>query len=150
MGRLKAYVCDNLADHMVGNVYVQFREEEYAAKALKNLSGRYYAGLPIIVDFSPVTDFQEGGTGGTREQALSIEENVAEDTGVQFGKVVNKDGPKLSNRTGKGNKQNSVRRMMMVSIITMGAIIIQGRVTDTTISSQSNMSTELFVCLLSG
>lgn len=52
-------VCDNLADHMVGNVYVQFREEEYAAKALKNLTGRYYAGRPIIVDFSPVTDFRE-------------------------------------------------------------------------------------------
>ncbi|KAI7729115.1 hypothetical protein M8C21_002178 [Ambrosia artemisiifolia] len=52
-------VCDNLADHMVGNVYVQFREEEYAAKALKNLAGRYYAGRPIIVDFSPVTDFRE-------------------------------------------------------------------------------------------
>ncbi|KAI3823284.1 hypothetical protein L1987_04718 [Smallanthus sonchifolius] len=34
-------VCDNLADHMVGNVYVQFREEEYAAKALNNLSGGY-------------------------------------------------------------------------------------------------------------
>lgn len=27
-------VCDNLADHMVGNVYVKFREEEAAAKAL--------------------------------------------------------------------------------------------------------------------
>ncbi|XP_057474160.1 splicing factor U2af small subunit B-like isoform X2 [Actinidia eriantha] len=43
----------------VGNVYVQFREEEYAANALKNLSGRFYAGRPIIVDFSPVTDFRE-------------------------------------------------------------------------------------------
>nr|XP_043612968.1 splicing factor U2af small subunit B-like [Erigeron canadensis] len=52
-------VCDNLADHMVGNVYVQFREEEYASKALKNLTGRFYAGRPIIVDFSPVTDFRE-------------------------------------------------------------------------------------------
>lgn len=52
-------VCDNLADHMVGNVYVQFREEEHAANALKNLTGRYYAGRPIIVDFSPVTDFRE-------------------------------------------------------------------------------------------
>ncbi|GMG98478.1 hypothetical protein Nepgr_000318 [Nepenthes gracilis] len=52
-------VCDNLADHMVGNVYVQFREEEQAATALRNLSGRYYAGRPIIVDFSPVTDFRE-------------------------------------------------------------------------------------------
>ncbi|CAK9311902.1 unnamed protein product [Citrullus colocynthis] len=52
-------VCDNLADHMVGNVYVQFREEEQAANALRNLSGRFYAGRPIIVDFSPVTDFRE-------------------------------------------------------------------------------------------
>ncbi|GMH09901.1 hypothetical protein Nepgr_011742 [Nepenthes gracilis] len=52
-------ICDNLADHMVGNVYVQYREEEHAANALRNLSGRFYAGRPIIVDFSPVTDFRE-------------------------------------------------------------------------------------------
>ncbi|PQP98161.1 splicing factor U2af small subunit B-like [Prunus yedoensis var. nudiflora] len=52
-------ICDNLADHMVGNVYVQFREEEHAQAALQNLTGRFYAGRPIIVDFSPVTDFRE-------------------------------------------------------------------------------------------
>lgn len=52
-------ICDNLADHMVGNVYVQFREEEHAASAVQNLTGRFYAGRPIIVDFSPVTDFRE-------------------------------------------------------------------------------------------
>ncbi|KAF5747833.1 splicing factor U2af small subunit B-like [Tripterygium wilfordii] len=52
-------ICDNLSDHMVGNVYVQFREEDHAASALQNLSGRFYAGRPIIVDFSPVTDFRE-------------------------------------------------------------------------------------------
>ncbi|KAK6926660.1 RNA recognition motif domain [Dillenia turbinata] len=52
-------ICDNLADHMVGNVYVQYREEEHAAKAVQNLTGRFYAGRPIIVDFSPVTDFRE-------------------------------------------------------------------------------------------
>ncbi|XP_026414229.1 splicing factor U2af small subunit B-like [Papaver somniferum] len=52
-------ICDNLADHMVGNVYIQFREEEHAASALKNLTGRFYAGRPIIIDFSPVTDFRE-------------------------------------------------------------------------------------------
>ncbi|GJR98206.1 cleavage stimulation factor subunit 50 isoform X2 [Tanacetum coccineum] len=33
----------NSVINQVGNVYVQFREEEYAAKALKNLTGRYYA-----------------------------------------------------------------------------------------------------------
>eukprot|EP00252_Welwitschia_mirabilis_P015458 TRINITY_DN33_c0_g1_i1.p1 TRINITY_DN33_c0_g1~~TRINITY_DN33_c0_g1_i1.p1 ORF type:complete len:308 (+),score=38.95 TRINITY_DN33_c0_g1_i1:215-1138(+) len=52
-------ICDNLADHMVGNVYVQFREEDHAAAALRALTGRFYAGRPIIVDFSPVTDFRE-------------------------------------------------------------------------------------------
>lgn len=29
----------------VGNVYVQYREEEEAADALRNLSGRFYAGM---------------------------------------------------------------------------------------------------------
>ncbi|XP_019101854.1 PREDICTED: splicing factor U2af small subunit B-like [Camelina sativa] len=52
-------ICDNISDHLVGNVYVQFREEEQAGKALRNLQGRFYAGRPIIVDFSPVTDFRE-------------------------------------------------------------------------------------------
>ncbi|XP_051118168.1 splicing factor U2af small subunit B-like [Andrographis paniculata] len=53
------HVCDNLADHMIGNVYVQFREEDQAAAALNALQGRYYSGRPIIADFSPVTDFRE-------------------------------------------------------------------------------------------
>ncbi|KAF0929227.1 hypothetical protein E2562_016455 [Oryza meyeriana var. granulata] len=53
------HVCDNLADHMIGNVYVQFREEDQAARALQALTGRYYSGRPIIIEFSPVTDFRE-------------------------------------------------------------------------------------------
>ena len=52
-------VCDNLADHMIGNVYVQFKEEDQAASALQALQGRFYSGRPIIADFSPVTDFRE-------------------------------------------------------------------------------------------
>lgn len=52
-------VCDNLADHMIGNVYVQFKEEEEAAAALRALQGRFYNARPIIADFSPVTDFRE-------------------------------------------------------------------------------------------
>ncbi|KAJ0980464.1 hypothetical protein J5N97_008719 [Dioscorea zingiberensis] len=52
-------ICDNLADHMVGNVYVQFKEEDQAAAALNALQGRFYSGRPIIADFSPVTDFRE-------------------------------------------------------------------------------------------
>ncbi|BAH94645.1 splicing factor U2af small subunit A [Oryza sativa Japonica Group] len=53
------HVCDNFADHMIGNVYVQFREEDQAARALQALTGRYYSGRPIIVEFSPVSDFRE-------------------------------------------------------------------------------------------
>ncbi|KAM1033739.1 hypothetical protein FF1_037199 [Malus domestica] len=53
------HVCDNLADHMIGNVYVQFKEEDQAAAALQALQGRFYNGRPIIADFSPVTDFRE-------------------------------------------------------------------------------------------
>ncbi|PSC69462.1 splicing factor U2af small subunit B-like isoform A [Micractinium conductrix] len=52
-------VCDNLADHMVGNVYVKFKDEDEAAKAVAGMQGRYYAGKPIVVEFSPVTDFRE-------------------------------------------------------------------------------------------
>jgi splicing factor U2AF subunit len=52
-------VCDNLADHMIGNVYAQFKEEDHAAAALQALQGRFYSGRPIIADFSPVTDFRE-------------------------------------------------------------------------------------------
>ncbi|XP_059636307.1 splicing factor U2af small subunit B-like [Cornus florida] len=52
-------ICDNLADHMIGNVYVQFKEEDQAAAALQALQGRFYSGRPIIADFSPVTDFRE-------------------------------------------------------------------------------------------
>nr|CAD1825378.1 unnamed protein product [Ananas comosus var. bracteatus] len=44
---------------MIGNVYVQFREEDQAAAAMRALQGRFYSGRPIIVDFSPVTDFRE-------------------------------------------------------------------------------------------
>lgn len=44
---------------MVGNVYAKFADEEAAAKALQALQGRFYAGRPILAEFSPVTDFRE-------------------------------------------------------------------------------------------
>lgn len=37
-------VCDNLGDHLVGNVYVKFRYEEDAEKAVKDLDNRWYNG----------------------------------------------------------------------------------------------------------
>jgi splicing factor U2AF subunit len=37
-------VCDNTSDHMVGNVYCKFREEEEAVAAMAGLAGRFYGG----------------------------------------------------------------------------------------------------------
>jgi splicing factor U2AF subunit len=52
-------VCDNLGDHLVGNVYVKFRKEEDADKAVKDLNNRWFAGRPVYAELSPVTDFRE-------------------------------------------------------------------------------------------
>ena len=52
-------VCDNMADHLVGNVYVKFRDEEHALAARNALHNRYYDKRPIKCEFSPVTDFRE-------------------------------------------------------------------------------------------
>ncbi|CAH0489588.1 unnamed protein product [Peronospora farinosa] len=52
-------ICDNLGDHLVGNVYAKYDDEEHAAAAQKSLYGRFYAGRPLVCEFSPVTDFRE-------------------------------------------------------------------------------------------
>jgi len=52
-------VCENICDHMIGNVYVKYFKEEDAEKALRGLTGRFYGGKPIVAEFSPVTDFRE-------------------------------------------------------------------------------------------
>jgi splicing factor U2AF subunit len=53
------HVCDNLGDHLVGNVYVKYRDEEEAEKCQKALGGRFYAGRPLVVEYSPVSEFRE-------------------------------------------------------------------------------------------
>jgi len=53
-------VCDNIGDHMIGNVYVKFSEETGTEKALIGLSGRFYAGRLVKAEYSPVSDFREG------------------------------------------------------------------------------------------
>ncbi|KAF1330175.1 Splicing factor u2af 35 kda subunit, partial [Globisporangium splendens] len=59
-GRLEELnICDNLGDHLVGNMYAKFEDEECAAAAQKSLYGRFYAGRPLVCEFSPVTDFRE-------------------------------------------------------------------------------------------
>ena len=52
-------VCDNLGDHLVGNVYIKFRYETDAEKATKGLNNRWFAGRPVFAELSPVTDFRE-------------------------------------------------------------------------------------------
>lgn len=74
-------VCDNLGDHLVGNVYIkvrlndllsstftpkstkwmhfQFRREEDAERAAKELNNRWFGGRPVYAELSPVTDFRE-------------------------------------------------------------------------------------------
>lgn len=59
-GHIEAlHVVDNLGDHMIGHVYVKFRDEEEAADALQVMNGRYYDGRMILAEYSPVTDFRE-------------------------------------------------------------------------------------------
>jgi splicing factor U2AF 35 kDa subunit len=50
-------VVDNLGDHLVGNVYVKYIDEDYAEIAQKNINGRFFGGQKIKAIFSPVTDF---------------------------------------------------------------------------------------------
>lgn len=52
-------VCDNLGDHLVGNVYIKFYSEEDAEKAVNELNNRWFNGRPIHAELSPVTDFRE-------------------------------------------------------------------------------------------
>eukprot|EP01062_Namystynia_karyoxenos_P066557 TRINITY_DN60465_c0_g1_i1.p1 TRINITY_DN60465_c0_g1~~TRINITY_DN60465_c0_g1_i1.p1 ORF type:complete len:272 (+),score=110.76 TRINITY_DN60465_c0_g1_i1:76-891(+) len=53
-------VLDNVCEHLLGNVYIKFATEEDAENALKNLTGRFYAGRQLLPEFVPVTDFREG------------------------------------------------------------------------------------------
>ena len=52
-------VCDNLGDHLVGNVYIKFHKEEDAESAVNDCNNRWFNGQPIIAELSTVTDFRE-------------------------------------------------------------------------------------------
>lgn len=76
-------VCDNLGDHLIGNVYIMFKSEEAAERAANDLCNRWFAGTyetdnmnfffifsysndtkvfsgrPLFAELSPVTDFRE-------------------------------------------------------------------------------------------
>uniref|UniRef100_A0A6G1SDH7 Splicing factor U2af subunit n=1 Tax=Aceria tosichella TaxID=561515 RepID=A0A6G1SDH7_9ACAR len=54
-------VCDNLGDHLIGNVYVKFKSEEDAERAVDHLNERWFGGKPVYAELSTVTDFREAG-----------------------------------------------------------------------------------------
>ena len=41
------------------SIRLQFRKEEDAEKAVKDLNNRWFGGRPIYAELSPVTDFRE-------------------------------------------------------------------------------------------
>lgn len=53
-------VCDNIGDHMVGNVYIKFKTEEEAQKAYDKLNGIFYDARVIYAEYCPLTDFDQG------------------------------------------------------------------------------------------
>ncbi|KAN0061278.1 hypothetical protein ACQY0O_006124 [Thecaphora frezii] len=56
---VEMHVCDNVGDHLIGNVYARYHTEEDAANAVNNLNQRWYNGRPLFAELSPVTDFRE-------------------------------------------------------------------------------------------
>ncbi|ELU37680.1 splicing factor U2AF 26 kDa subunit [Rhizoctonia solani AG-1 IA] len=56
---LELHVCDNVGDHLIGNVYARYEWETEAQAAVDALNNRWYAGRPLYAELSPVTDFRE-------------------------------------------------------------------------------------------
>lgn len=53
------HVCDNVCEHLLGNVYIKFAKEDDAKNAVEKMNNRYYAGRMMKPELSPVTDFKE-------------------------------------------------------------------------------------------
>jgi splicing factor U2AF subunit len=76
---MELHVCDNVGDHLIGNVYARYEWETEAQTAVDALNNRWYAGTscwlsfpmrylltclltpgrPLYAELSPVTDFRE-------------------------------------------------------------------------------------------
>ena len=52
-------ICDNICDHLVGDVFVKYRADEDAKKAQLSLDNRFYAARPIYAELSPVVSFRD-------------------------------------------------------------------------------------------
>lgn len=53
-------ICENRSEHLQGNTYVRFEDEDGARAALDAVQGRVYAGRAIKVEYSPVTELADG------------------------------------------------------------------------------------------
>ena len=42
-------VCDNVGDHLIGNVYARYEWETEAQAAVDNLNDRWYAGTCVVL-----------------------------------------------------------------------------------------------------
>ncbi|WVY91616.1 hypothetical protein V8G54_037130, partial [Vigna mungo] len=123
------HVCDNLVDHMAGNVYAKFREEEHAANTVRNFTGRFYAGRSIIVDFSLVTNFRG-------VPCSQYEENTCNHRGCNFMHLQRINRDLRHQLIGKHHRRNSRSRVLTgIAAMMSGPILViaKSNMTGTTI-----------------
>ncbi|KAL4402834.1 spliceosomal complex protein [Malassezia pachydermatis] len=56
---VEVHVCDNVGDHLIGNVYARYESEDDAQRAVDGLNTRWFHQRPIFAELSPVSDFRE-------------------------------------------------------------------------------------------
>ena len=52
-------VVDNLGDHLIGNVYAKFNDEESASKAFNALAGKYYHSNLVDEEYCPIVNIKD-------------------------------------------------------------------------------------------
>ena len=52
-------VADNLCDHLIGNVYAKFFDENSASKAFNALEGKYYHSNLVDEEYSPIINIKD-------------------------------------------------------------------------------------------
>ena len=52
-------VVDNLGDHLIGNVYARFNDEESASKAFNALAGKYYHSDLVNEEYCPIINIKD-------------------------------------------------------------------------------------------
>lgn len=52
-------ICDNLGEHLCGNVFCMFKDEDDAFKCVRALNDRWVDGRPIQAELCPITDFRD-------------------------------------------------------------------------------------------